>query len=144
MEFNFHPKGMLRVPHLRYKWQWAFLGLGLVLSVLTLSLISIPPTVSKFLLSDKLLHGVAYAGLMGWFAQIFKHDLTRLVLVVGFVAFGISIEFLQALTPSRHFDFSDMVANSCGVILAWALSYTVLGTLLERFETLLPRRRAAA
>ncbi len=89
------------------------------------------------------MHVVAYAGLMGWFAQIYRHDLARLLLVVGFVAFGVFIEYLQGMTPSRHFDVYDMVANSCGIILAWALSYTILGTILERFESLFFRKRAS-
>ena len=139
MTFNFHPKGLLKAPHLRYRYLWAYVGLSMVLAILTFSLIDIPASVAKFLWSDKLLHGVAYAGLMGWFAQIFRHDLTRLILVVGFIGLGVSIEFLQALTPKRSFDVLDMIANTSGIVLAWALSYTVLGTVLVRFEALMAR-----
>ena len=134
--FDFKSKGLFRAHHLRYRYLWAFIGLSMVAAVLTLSLIDIPKPVAKFLLSDKILHGIAYAGLMGWFAQIFRHDLTRLLLVASFIALGIFIEFLQALTPTRQFDVLDMIANTSGIILAWALSYTVLGSLLERFESL--------
>jgi len=140
MTFNFHPKGLLHAKHLRYRYLWAFIGLSMVFAILVLSLVDIPPTVTKFLLSDKLQHGIAYAGLMGWFAQIFRHDLMRLILVVGFISFGVFIEFLQALTPTRQFDLWDMIANTSGIVLAWALSYTKLGKVLERFELLLARK----
>jgi len=99
----------------------------------------VPKVVMVFLWSDKLLHGIVYAGLMGWFAQIFRHDLARLLLVFVFISFGVSMEYLQALTPSRHFEVADMIANSCGVVLAWALSYTILGSILERVELYLPK-----
>lgn len=144
MTFNFHPKGLLSASHLHHRYLWAFIGLSMVLAILVLSLIDIPLPVAKLLWSDKLMHGVAYAGLMGWFAQIFRHDLTRLILVVGFIALGISIEYLQALTPTRQFDTLDMIANTSGIVLAWALSYTALGTILERFELLFVRRLAKA
>lgn len=143
MTFEFHPKGLLNVQHLRFRRLWFAIGVLMVLAILALSLISIPREVAKFLWNDKLLHGVVYAALMGWFAQIFRHDLARVLLAIGFIALGIGIEYLQGMTPSRRFDFADMVANSCGVVLAWALSYTFLGTILERFEALLLKRRVA-
>lgn len=142
MKFDFRSRGLLRAEHLRYRYVWAFIGFSMVLAILAVSLINIPPPVAKILWSDKLLHGIAYGGLMGWFAQIFRHDLMRLILLAGFIALGISIEFLQALTPTRQFDLHDMVANTGGAIVAWALSYTVLGTLLERFEVLVMRKPA--
>ncbi len=143
MTFDFHPKGLLTVQHLRFKRLWVSVGILMVIGILCLSLISIPASVMKFLWSDKVLHGVVYAALMGWFAQIYRHDLARLGLVIGFIALGIGIEYLQGMTPSRNFDIADMVANSCGVVLAWALSYTFFGTILERFEALLPKRPVA-
>ncbi len=82
------------------------------------------------------MHGVAYAGLMGWFAQLYKNDLARLLLLLGLVAFGVGIELLQGLTPSRHLEVLDMVANASGVLLAWSLSYTFFGNIIERFEAL--------
>jgi len=138
MSFDFHPKGLFHIPHLRYKRLWVYIGLAMIFGVLSLSLIDVPRSIQVFLWSDKLAHGVAYAGLMGWFAQIYRHDLTRLALVAGFVAFGIGIEYLQAMTPTRHFDVSDMVANTCGIVLAWALSYTLMGKILEKIETFPP------
>jgi len=114
--------------------------MSMVATIFIMSLIDLSTPVVEFLWSDKVLHGVAYAGLMGWFAQIFRHDLTRLLLGLSFVTLGISIEFLQALTPTRQFDLLDMIANTSGIVLAWALSYTFLGTVLERFESLFVRK----
>jgi len=143
MPLDFHPKGLLHIPHLRFKRLWVCIGLAMIFSILALSLVSIP-SVEQFLWSDKLMHGIAYAGLMGWFAQIYRHDLARLFLVLAFIIFGISIEYLQAMTPTRHFDVGDMIANSCGVVLAWALSYTIFGQILERIERFFPQKAAKA
>jgi len=140
MTFDFRPKNLFCVRHLHFRYVWLFIGLSMVVTIFTLSLIDLSAPVVEFLWSDKVLHGVAYAGLMGWFAQIFRHDLTRLLLGLSFVTLGISIEFLQALTPTRQFDLLDMIANTSGIVLAWALSYTFLGTVLERFESLFVRK----
>jgi len=48
------------------------------------------------------------------------------------------------MTPTRHFDVGDMIANSCGVVLAWALSYTIFGQILERIERFFPQKAAKA
>ena len=135
--FNFFAKGLFASPHLHYSRFWLCTGLAMMLMVLTLSLISLPDEIDEIMWSDKLMHGIAYAGLMGWFAQLYKHDFTRIVLLIGLIFFGVGIELLQGLTPSRKLDVIDMVANASGVLLAWALSYTFFGSILERFEALL-------
>ena len=89
------------------------------------------------------MHVFAYACLMGWFSQLYRHDLTRLLLAIAFVVMGITIEFLQAMTPTRQFEVLDMIANSSGVLLAWALAYTWVGTLLSKFEALFVVRQSA-
>lgn len=142
MIFDFRAKGLFASPHLHYSRFWLGIGVFMLLAVLVLSLVALPKDVSKILWSDKLLHGIAYAGLMGWFAQLFKHDFTRIVLLFGLIFFGVSIELMQAFTPSRKFDVVDMVANTSGVLLAWSLSYTFFGNILERFEGLI-RPKAA-
>lgn len=136
MTFDFRSKGLFASPHLHYARFWLAIGLAMLLMVLTLSLVSLPKDLTRFLWSDKLLHGIAYAGLMGWFAQLYKHDFVRIVLLLGLVAFGVGVELLQALTPTRQFEYVDMIANASGVLLAWALSYTFFGNILERFESL--------
>jgi VanZ family protein len=133
MQFNFKTNGLLVVRHLRFTRLWIGVGTLLILFVIAASVVSVPGT--GLMLHDKLLHTLAYAALMGWFAQIYRHDLTRLMLVVGLIAMGVGIEFLQGAVPSRKFELLDMVANTSGVILAWALAYTWFGNVLGWIES---------
>ena len=137
MKFDLSPTGLLRIPHLRYKWLWLTIGISLIAVIFVGSISDIPPEIKQFVLQDKAMHVIAYGCLMGWFAQIYRHDLTRLILVITFVAMGISIEFLQSMTPTRQFELLDMIANTSGVVLAWALAYTWFGGLLAKFEKLI-------
>lgn len=121
-------------PHLALTRLWLWIGLGMILTVVALSVMNPPVAVKQFLLHDKLLHALAYAGLMGWFSQIFHQRLTRLLLVIVFVAMGVGVEFLQSFNPRRFFDVSDMIANGTGVLIAWALAHTWLGHTLSWFE----------
>lgn len=120
--------------HLRFKHLWLGIGLMLVAGVAVGSVVSIPQ--GSVSMNDKVLHLGVYASLMGWFAQIFRHDLTRLLLVVGLVLMGIGMEFLQSMVPSRQFEVLDMIANTSGVVLAWALAYTWVGNVLPWMEKL--------
>lgn len=108
----------------------------MVCAVVVASLVSIPAS-AAFMLHDKAVHLCVYAGLTGWFAQIFRHDGTRLLLVVGFASLGVGVEYLQGMTSSRQFDVLDMIANGSGALLAWALSYTWVGGILPAVERLL-------
>ncbi|MFK7855835.1 MAG: VanZ family protein [Granulosicoccus sp.] len=140
MSFDFSPKGMMAVEHLRFKRLWLGLGLLMVAIVTLGSVISIPPTIKAFMLQDKVLHTLAYACLMAWFAQIYRHDLTRLLLVIALTGMGIGIEFIQGMVPHRQFDLLDMIANTSGVVLAWALAYTWVGNVLCWMEGLFCRK----
>lgn len=140
MSFDFTPKGLMSIKHLRFRRLWLGIGALMVLTVAVASVITIPAPVKSFLLQDKALHTIAYACLMGWFAQIYRHDLTRLILVAGLSLMGIGIEFIQGTVPARQFDVLDMVANTSGVTLAWALAYTRIGNLLPWAEGLFCRK----
>lgn len=129
--FDFRRGGLFATPHLALRGLWLAIGASLVIAVLSLSVMPMSNGVRLLLANDKSLHLVAYAGLMGWFTQIFRHDLTRLALAMLFVTMGVALEFVQYLTGLRQFDVFDMVANGCGVLLAWALAYTSLGRVLE-------------
>ena len=136
MTFDFSSRGWFSTRHLVLPRLWLSVGIALVLAVVVLSVIKVPTPVKEVMLHDKVMHLVAYAGLMGWFAQIFRHDLTRLVLVVSFVTLGVGIEFVQGMVPSRQFEILDMVANSSGALLAWAIAYTRVGQILPAMEKL--------
>lgn len=144
MKFDFTPRDLLRIRHLRFKRLWLALGLLLISGVTLASVTSVPSQVTNVFYNDKITHVLVYAGLMGWFAQIFRHDLTRLLFVIALSAMGIGIEFIQGMTPTRNFEVLDMVANTCGVILAWALAYTWVGSILWRIESFLLRRQGHA
>ncbi len=135
VRFNLSLSGLTVIGHLRLKRLWLGIGALLIGGVAAASVVAVPTPVQAFMLDDKLTHLVVYAGLMGWFAQIFRHDLTRLLFAALFTGMGVAMEFLQAMTPSRQFDILDMVANTSGVVLAWALAYTWVGNLLVKFES---------
>lgn len=120
--------------HLRFAPLWFVIGIALIAAICFMSVISVPAEVKQFMLNDKLLHVAVYGCLMGWFAQIFRNDLTRILLAVGFVLMGVGMEYIQATVPTRQFEFLDMIANTCGVVLAWALAYTWMGGILDWFE----------
>jgi VanZ family protein len=82
--------------------------------------------------ADKLVHFAGYAVLMFWWAQLVTQQRWKLALAV--VLFGIAVEGLQGLTPTRQPDPLDALANSSGVLLGW---------LATRFLPNLPRRLAA-
>ena len=99
-------------------WRWWFLfGIGLVLLVVYLSLanISLPEAASGF--GDKVNHLIAYAALMGWFGQLFTSWRDRIFLACGLMLLGVAMEYGQAMTAYRYFDWLDAVANSLGVLL---------------------------
>lgn len=139
MSFDFSAKGLFAIRHLRFRRLWISVGVVMVLIVFTASLISLPPPVHTVMLHDKLMHTLVYALLMAWFAQVYRHDLTRLVLAIGLIVMGIGIEFAQGTTTYRQFDVLDMVANTSGVVLAWALAYTKAGNFLLRVENMFCR-----
>jgi len=105
---------------LRYRKLWISIGWLLVLTVCYLTLSSNPPDFYlTFEYSDKLKHLFAYFVLMVWFAQIYKTKESRFVFITFFILMGISLEVVQGLGQTRFFEYSDMLANSLGVLTAW-------------------------
>lgn len=126
---------------LHYRRIWLTLGVVWVGAVCYLSLASLRsvpmPHIDHI---DKFFHFMTYAGLMGWFAQLYWSSSTRVLLAGGLVAMGIGLEFLQALTPERQLEVADMLANSAGVLTAWLVARGRLQQLLHFFEAqFLPR-----
>lgn len=84
-------------------------------------------SVGSFNPTDKLLHGLAYFGLVVLWKlyfvfkqENFAHYRTILLKLTGIcIAFGIFIEVLQGtLTNYREPDWHDILANSIGVLIA--------------------------
>ena len=117
---------------LKLRILWTFIGYGLVVLVVYLSLSTLPPSVD-IPLEDKIYHVLAYGVLMLWFAQLYPKS-RYLWLAIGFIALGILMEILQAQLVSRNGDVWDVVANSLGTILSWGLALKGMNLLLHRFE----------
>lgn len=124
------------VTSLRYSWFWLGLGVLLILMVIVASLVDLKP-VKGILLQDKLMHVLTYGFLMGWFSQIYKPHFARFLLAVSLIVLGVGIEFLQGLVAFRKFEVLDMLANALGVVIAWGVSYTWMGNILQWCESLL-------
>lgn len=122
---------------LKYKLLWLSIGYLMVVFVIYSSL-STSDVVLDIKLSDKLMHVLGYFGLMGWFMQIYRGRRAGFLLAAVLIALGIGLEFLQDLGGVRYFEVSDMLANTLGVLIAWALSYTPVADILLWFERCLP------
>lgn len=104
---------------------WLFLGVVLIVVVIYLSLTAKPPVIVNFTFGDKVGHFLAYAALMGWFGQIFTGRLPLVFFALVFVLMGVSLEFIQGLGRYRQFEYTDMLANTVGVVLGMLLTTTV-------------------
>lgn len=129
--------------HLQYKRAWLAAG-ALMLSVVFLMSISSKPAMFEAIMkADKLAHALGYAVLMALFAQMFRHVLTRLLLVLALFLFGLVMELVQSGIPERHFDYMDLAANTAGIVCSWALVHTCPGNMFVKVETLCSRLRLA-
>lgn len=90
---------------------------------------------------DKYAHVMAYFLLMGWFVQIYQSTRVKIILALLFVGMGVAIEYIQGAGGVRYFEFADMLANMCGVMCAWLLSYSPFSRLLFRMEKRLLLKR---
>jgi VanZ family protein len=70
--------------------------------------------------SDKLGHFAAYGLLMFCFCQLYLKRRARILYAAGFIAMGVTLEFIQGMTSYRTFEVLDMAANTIGVSLGWA------------------------
>jgi VanZ family protein len=88
--------------------------------------------------TDKIVHLAGYAVLMFWWAQLVV--VRRWKLALAIILFGIAIEGLQGLTPTRQPDLFDILANSSGVLLGWLVA-RIVPNLPERISLLPAWRR---
>ena len=122
-------------PALRFRGLWLLIGYGLIALIVYLSVTSDPPDINTGLpYQDKLFHMLAYFTLTAWFVQIFhaRRHLNRWA--IAFICLGLSMEYVQSFEPTRSTEFADMIANTIGVTLGYALSATPLKHVLIRFE----------
>ena len=81
--------------------------------------------------SDKLVHLASFGWLMFWFAQVVVQRRWRLVLLL--IGYGALIEVLQFFSGYRHGDGWDLLADSSGVFVAWAVVLWVSPNVIDRF-----------
>ena len=112
---------MSGLPGLRARPLWLLLGWTMVFLIVYLSLTPAPVELPLGQ-GDKIGHVLAYATLMSWFANLYEASVRRLTLALGFVALGVSLEFLQRWTGYRSFEVADMVAGAIGVAAGWILA----------------------
>lgn len=103
---------------LKYFWIWLAIGCLYLAYIIYGSLTPNPVDVQidDF---DKVMHFSAYALLMIWFSWLFYTRSSRYIMVVLFIALGVGLEFAQQAGGVRYFEFSDMIANSLGVLTGY-------------------------
>lgn len=126
---------------LTYHRFWLSIGIALILIIIGLSLTPAPPTF-EVAHEDKIGHILAYAVLMSWFVQLYPQRRQHHILAVSFILFGVLLEGLQGLGGVRVADGADMVANSFGVLLGWALGMTRFQNSVYWFEQRLKQWRS--
>jgi len=123
------------VPDLKLRFLWLTIGYALVALVVFLSLTSSPVDLElEFPYEDKFFHALAYFTLMAWFSQIYHDRFQRNMIAVVFVFMGVMLEYLQSFDSNRYFEFADMIANSIGVALGFAIALTGAKNILLRIE----------
>lgn len=120
---------------LRVRRYWLFFGWMLVLIVIYLSLTPNPIRLPVEQ-GDKFEHILAYAVLMSWFANLYEVSAQRTMFVIGFIALGVSLEFMQRWTGYRSFEVADMVANAAGVATGWVFAPPRIPNYLHGIEKL--------
>jgi VanZ family protein len=119
---------------LRYAWAWRLVGwLGVVVAlVFSLWPGGVPLPFSVW---DKIEHSSGYLLLAFWFLGLYPREKYLRVGAASFL-FGVMIELLQGLTPTRSMDPADVAANALGISVALALAYAGLGGWAARIEGL--------
>lgn len=110
---------------------WQAIGVALVLTVITGSLVSIAPLPSMPG-GDKLHHLVAYGALMYWWGMV--QPSRRLAWIATLVVLGVALEFAQSLVPNRYMEWQDALANAAGVGLALLLLRTPASALVRMLD----------
>ncbi|GAB3379866.1 VanZ family protein [Lysobacter fragariae] len=123
-----------------FKRPWLWLGIwGLAITAVVAASLMPPPTMAVPRNFDKVEHLLGYAGLSAFAVLLFVRRSTQLRAAAGLVLLGVALEFAQALlTTTRMADPADALANTLGVALGFALSYTGAARWLERFDRRLP------
>ena len=96
-------------------------GWAMAAAIVWLSLTPSPPSLDVRM-GDKLGHFLGYGSLMFWFCQLYTGRKARIGYGTLWTAMGIGLEFAQDALGYRLFEYFDMLANTIGVLIGWALS----------------------
>lgn len=123
---------------LRHRAAWLSIGWLLVMLVIYLSVMPHPPEIPMEE-GDKAGHLVAYATLMIWFGQLYAGR-RRALALVGLIALGVVLEYVQRATGIRTFDLWDMAADTAGVLAGLVACPPRLPNMLVAVERFARRR----
>jgi len=116
-----------------YPWLWLFgwlVGLALLLWFALAPLPLLLPVAQ----GDKLEHLFSYA-LLAWYGgALFATRGARIATMLGLIALGVVLEWVQGQTSYRLADPYDAIANAIGALFGMALACTALGTLLQQLD----------
>lgn len=125
------------VSSLRYPPFWKSLACVMLATVVALTLM---PSPRVMLLSwDKAQHCITYAVLLWTFLQAWEGRYA-VRWGVAFIVTGVGLEIAQGFMGLRFMEYSDMIANSLGVLIGYAVWRTPLGQVFLRIEAIVPVR----
>ncbi len=118
---------------LQYRRWWLAGGFLLLIIILISSLMPLSGFDELLPYSDKVLHGLTFMILMLWFSGLVHARLYRR-LFISLLIYGAVIEMLQSLTDYRTMELADLLADTIGLLLGWALAHNYLGDWCEAVE----------
>lgn len=123
---------------LKYGGVWMGLGWVLVVSVMLGSLLP-SPTISVFVLDDKLVHFGSYFLLMAWFSGMYHRKRDYAAIAVILIVLGLGLDYLQRFTSTRYFDAYDILANIIGTGAGFGFAIALIGGWCLRVERLMSK-----
>ena len=106
--------------HRHNAWRGAFWTVALAVLVLSL----LPPSVQLPSTGwDKSNHLLGFATLM--MLGRWAHPGRTVAVLLGLLAYGALIEWLQSLTPYRFAEWADLLADGLGLLCGWFLGHAI-------------------
>ena len=116
---------------------WLPLGWFAVCVLIYQSLNPSPPELPEIPFADKMAHLLIYAWIMLWFGFIYRPGKEYLILGLGLILLGVTLEILQGASGYRSMEVLDAGFNALGVFSGWLLARTRLSSTLLWVESLI-------
>ena len=97
-----------------------FLSLALIMYLSLVPASSIPNIAALNFITDKGIHFLIFLYL-SYLGLLCNFKISTNVLLVSIFSFGLSIEIIHFYHPYRYFEIFDLIANLCGILLAFAI-----------------------